>query len=44
MPPSERRLIHLALQHHPHVTTHSIGDGEERRVVVSPKLPSHRTR
>jgi spoIIIJ-associated protein len=37
MPPNERRLIHLALSDHPQVTTHSIGVGEERRVVVSPR-------
>ncbi len=37
MRPAERRLIHLALAEHPQVTTHSIGVGDERRVVVSPK-------
>ena len=37
MPPNERRLVHLALSDHPDVTTHSIGVGEERRVVVSPR-------
>lgn len=37
MPPNERRLIHLALANHEHVTTHSIGEGEERKVVISPK-------
>jgi spoIIIJ-associated protein len=37
MPPNERRLIHLALSEHPDVTTHSIGIGEDRRVVVSPR-------
>jgi len=37
MPANERRLIHLALSDHPEVTTHSIGVGEERRVVISPR-------
>ena len=37
MPPNERRLVHLALSDHPDVTTHSIGIGEDRRVVVSPR-------
>ncbi|MDO8672389.1 MAG: RNA-binding cell elongation regulator Jag/EloR [Dehalococcoidia bacterium] len=37
MPPNERRIVHLALQDHPDVTTHSIGEGEDRKVVVSPK-------
>ena len=37
MPPDERRIIHLTLADHPDVTTHSIGDGDTRRVVISPK-------
>ncbi|MBI4492436.1 MAG: protein jag [Chloroflexi bacterium] len=37
MIPSERRVIHLTLQDHPYVGTHSIGEGESRRVVVEPK-------
>jgi len=37
MRPSERRIIHLTLSNHPYVTTHSIGVGAERRVVVSPR-------
>jgi spoIIIJ-associated protein len=37
MRPNERRLVHLALSDHPGVTTHSIGAGDERRVVVSPR-------
>lgn len=37
MIPSERRIVHLTLANHPYVATHSIGEGEHRRVVVSPK-------
>ncbi len=34
MPPSERRIIHLALADHPDVVTHSIGEGENRKTVI----------
>jgi spoIIIJ-associated protein len=37
MIPSERRIVHLALADHTYVGTHSIGEGDSRRVVVSPK-------
>lgn len=37
MPPDERRIIHLALADHPDVTTQSTGDGENRKIVISPK-------
>jgi spoIIIJ-associated protein len=37
MPADERRIIHLALADHPDVTTQSIGDGEDRKVVVLPR-------
>jgi spoIIIJ-associated protein len=37
MPPNERRVIHLALQNHPAVTTASTGEGDQRRVIISPK-------
>jgi len=34
MPAFERRVIHLALLNHPHVTTESTGVGESRKVVI----------
>lgn len=37
MPAAERRIIHLTLANHPDVTTHSIGEGEDRKVVISPR-------
>ena len=37
MPAYERRIIHLALAEHPDVTTHSVGEGETRKVVIVPK-------
>jgi len=37
MPAYERRIIHLTLVDHPDVTTESIGVGEARKVVISPK-------
>jgi spoIIIJ-associated protein len=37
MPPDERRIVHLALANHPDVTTHSIGEGDERKIVIQPK-------
>jgi spoIIIJ-associated protein len=37
MPPAERRIVHLALRDHPHVMTHSIGEGENRKVMILPK-------
>ncbi|MCL5965424.1 MAG: KH domain-containing protein [Deinococcus sp.] len=37
MPSNERRIIHVLLKHHPRVTTISVGEGEERHVVVLPR-------
>ncbi len=35
----ERRLVHVALQGEPGVTTHSEGEGTERRVTIGPAAP-----
>ncbi|HET8679906.1 MAG TPA: RNA-binding cell elongation regulator Jag/EloR [bacterium] len=37
MDPRDRRTIHMALQHDPRVVTSSIGEDENRRVVVHPR-------
>lgn len=37
MPPHERRIVHMALAEHGQVETHSIGEGDDRRVVITPK-------
>jgi spoIIIJ-associated protein len=37
MPPYERRIVHMALADHGRVVTESIGQGEERKVVIRPK-------
>ncbi len=34
MPAAERRIVHLTLATDPDVTTHSIGEGENRKVIV----------
>jgi spoIIIJ-associated protein len=36
MIPSERRIVHLTLASHESVTTHSVGEGDGRRVIVEP--------
>ncbi|HEX6818155.1 MAG TPA: RNA-binding cell elongation regulator Jag/EloR [Ktedonobacterales bacterium] len=36
MPPNERRIIHMELAESPDVSTESTGEGEARRVVISP--------
>jgi spoIIIJ-associated protein len=37
MPAYERRIVHLTLRDHPHVTTQSIGEGAGRKVTIIPK-------
>ena len=36
MPARERRTIHVTLANVPGVRTHSVGDGDERRVMIEP--------
>jgi len=37
MPAAERRIVHLALVNDPDVVTSSIGNGEDRKVMISPR-------
>ncbi|MFN0096301.1 MAG: RNA-binding cell elongation regulator Jag/EloR [Dehalococcoidia bacterium] len=37
MAPNERRLIHLAFADDPELMTNSVGEGESRKVVISPR-------
>jgi len=37
MAPADRRIIHLALQNKPGITTFSKGEGQDRRLVIAPK-------
>jgi spoIIIJ-associated protein len=37
MPPHERRIIHLALKDYPGISTHSVGEGEQRKVIITPQ-------
>jgi spoIIIJ-associated protein len=37
MPPFERRIIHMALADNANVYTESVGQGDERKVVIRPK-------
>jgi len=40
MPPNERRIVHMALADYRDISTESIGEGDERRVVISLKRPT----
>jgi len=40
MPPNERRIVHMALADYKDISTESIGEGDERRVVISLKRPA----
>ena len=33
----ERRIVHMELSKNPQVFTESVGEGEERKIVVKPK-------
>ena len=37
MPPSERRVVHMALASNPRVVTESVGGGNSRKVTIIPK-------
>ena len=37
MPAHERRIIHIALRNNPQVTTKSIGEGDNRKVTITPR-------
>ena len=37
MSPFARRIIHLTIKEQPNVTTYSIGEGEQRRIVIDIK-------
>jgi len=39
MPPHERRIVHITLADSKDISTESIGEGDERRVVISLKRP-----
>ncbi len=38
MPAYERRIVHLALRDHPTVTTKSVGEGDQRKVTIIPRI------
>jgi spoIIIJ-associated protein len=37
MPPNERRIVHIALAEDSYVTTSSTGEGDARKVSISPR-------
>ncbi len=37
MPAYERRIVHLTLQGHPYAMTQSVGEGDDRKVMILPK-------
>jgi spoIIIJ-associated protein len=37
MPANERRIVHIALRDHSQVTTRSVGEGDHRKVTITPK-------
>jgi len=37
MNPAERRIVHMALAEQGQVDTHSVGEGDDRRVVITPR-------
>ncbi len=40
MPPHQRKIIHKALENNPDVRTFAVGEGDRRRVIISPKNSS----
>lgn len=36
--PAERRIVHLTLANHPDIVTESQGEGQERHLVIKPKV------
>jgi spoIIIJ-associated protein len=37
MTPAERRVVHMALANNARVTTESVGEGPDRKVIVNPR-------
>ncbi|HEY7358513.1 MAG TPA: R3H domain-containing nucleic acid-binding protein, partial [Ktedonobacterales bacterium] len=42
MPANERRIVHMALSDSTDVMTHSEGEGDQRRVIISLRRPTGR--
>jgi spoIIIJ-associated protein len=36
MYPNERRIIHVTLKNDKHIRTESVGNGEKKRIIISP--------